>query len=129
MKQLIKICVVFIFQLCTVNAAMAAASSSSPVIEDRVAKLLQEYTVYGLSQFVTMSFEDAPQSLTKYHRGEALYKMFCNQEGYNVSTCQNNGHPLTLTNSGEPIGYNIHLPYGEVKAIFVTTYSGYDKRD
>lgn len=115
MKRLIKICVVLVFQLCLVKAVMIAASSSSPVIEDRVAKILQEYTASGLYQFVTMTFEDAPQSPTKYHRGEALYKMFCNQEGYNVPTCQNNGHSLTLANSGEPIGYNIHLPYGEVK--------------
>lgn len=58
------------------------------------------------------------------------YKVICNQDGYDdgVEIKCIKGRALN-DDDGTPIGYNVHLPRGNAKAIFTRVYGGFRKHD
>lgn len=57
-------------------------------------------------------------------------KVICNQNGYDkgVNISCTLGKPLTL-HDGSPIGYNVHLPKGEIVAVLFHAYGGHQVSD
>ena len=86
-----------------------------------------------LEQYSKMVFSEVP-----LEAGETEFKLpsaepskiLCNQDGYDegVSIKCTKGKALKLDDQ-TPIGYNVHLPQGEVKAIFTHVYGGHEQKD
>lgn len=86
-----------------------------------------------LEQFTKMVF---PSNSVTHERNPQPTKatsprlIVCNQEGYDDDVTINctAGAPLKLSD-GTPIGYNVHLPHGDVKAVFTSVYGGVNKSE
>lgn len=94
---------------------------------------LPELYKSNLLKFSQMIFSDVLEQPTETERvsyiHEAVNAIIYNQasydQGFNFTENEiyKKGIPLRLNNK-TPIGYNIHLPRGEVKAVFVNVYGG-----
>lgn len=113
-----------------VHTMKSGSESSDKEIEQQILTSILPYLYKSdLEQFSKMVFSVQPE---RWAAGdEALpsaepSKVICNQEGYDegVSIICEKGQALKL-DAQTPIGYNIHLPQGDVKAIFTHIYGGF----
>lgn len=98
---------------------------------------LQIYLPYlydlNLPQFSEMIFSESLKPsyfMDKNFVWTKPSKIICNQEGYDegVSISCVKGSALKL-NEKTPIGYNVHLPAGDIKAVFTEVYGGHQAKN
>lgn len=116
-------------------------AESTPT-QDLMDQLISNYTVNNLTNFYSLLYSDLAAS--RQERTENLQfpstkiaQLIFNQDGYDddveilppelnglIGNKIHIGNPLTLED-GTPIGYNITLPVGDIKASIVSIYGGF----
>lgn len=101
--------------------------------QQKLAEIVPSLYKTNMEQFSKMIFSDeaklvVPEDDTLPSAEPS--KVICNQEGYDdgVTISCELGRPIKLDDD-TPIGYNVHLPNGEVKAILTRVYGGHEAKN